>query len=149
VVRGRPQTNRTIHRRTAPGCVLLVNFESFQTVSTPIGWHSTCLCTCKAYLELGDPIEDTVCTITDGCFERFWAWSRPKDMGRVGCRYSLRDKLPTNFDNDSGSCLCSPLRQARIKVRSLVRRSCLHFRTAVEGFEICCGKRQSDRRSCQ
>src|ERR1700733_6065478 len=89
---------------------------------------------------LGGPIENTVCTGIDGCFERFWTWPRPKAMGRVRYRYSLRDALPTNFDNDSGSCLCSPLRQARIEVRSLVRRSCLHFGTQVADFEICCGK---------
>ena len=54
-------------------------------------------------------MENTFCTITDGCFERFWTWPGPKDMGRLPYRYSLRDALPTNFDNDSGSCLCSPL----------------------------------------
>jgi hypothetical protein len=60
---------------------------------------------------------------TDSCFERFWTWPRPKAMGRVRYRCSLRDALPTNFDNDFGSCLCSPLRQSRIEVRSLLRRS--------------------------
>src|ERR1700733_9268492 len=88
---------------------------------------------------LGGPIENTVCTSTDGCFERFWTWPRPKAMGRVRYRYSRRDALPTNFDNDSGSYLCSPLRQARIEVRSWVRRSCLHLGTPVAGFETCCG----------
>src|ERR1700734_4417053 len=43
---------------------------------------------------LGGPIENTVCTSTDGCFERFWTWPRPKAMGRVRYRYSLRDALP-------------------------------------------------------
>jgi|SRR5580698_5711944 hypothetical protein len=43
----------------------------------------------QAYLELGDSIEDTVSTISDGCFERFWTWPAPKDMGRVRHRYSL------------------------------------------------------------
>jgi hypothetical protein len=45
---GRPSANEQNNPKTdSPVCVLLTNSQSFQTVSTPIGWHLTCKCPCK------------------------------------------------------------------------------------------------------
>jgi len=144
----RPRADRTIHVRTAFGACRRWRLSPFrQLASQQAGTkrayaHAT-------HLDRGGPDESAAHGAVASCFRLPWTCPESKNVGRLRYRYSLWYTLPTDFGDDSRPCLRSTLCQARIEVRTLVRRSCLHFRASVDGFQICCRKRAGARRSFQ
>src|ERR1700751_5081330 len=84
----------------------------------------------------GVPNEDTGCVVSDGCIEFVGLWAELEDVGRFRYRYSLRNALPEDFGDDSGSRLRSALLEAAIKVRSVVGGSSVHTGAAGGGFKV-------------